>query len=50
MRRGKAEESERVEERCGKRDTQRRALTETPGSVCRFGGVPGELSADAAAA
>jgi hypothetical protein len=50
MRRSKAEESERVEERCWKRDTQRRALTETPGSVCRFGGVPGKLSAYAAAA
>ena len=50
MRRGQAEESERVEERCGQGETQRRALTETPGAVCRFSGVPGELSADAAAA
>jgi hypothetical protein len=50
MWRGKAEESARVEERCRKCETQRRALTETPGSVCRFGRVPGELSADAAVA
>ena len=50
MRRGQAAESERVEERCWKGETQRRALTETPGAVCRFGGVPGEGSAYAAAA
>jgi hypothetical protein len=49
-RRGQAEESARVEARGWKRDTQRRALTETSGSVCRLGGVPGTRSADAAAA
>jgi hypothetical protein len=49
-RRGQAEESARVEARGWKRDPQRRALTETPGSVCRCGGVPGKRSADAAAA
>ncbi len=50
LRRGQAAASARVEARGGTRETQRRALPETPGSVGRGGGVPGERSADAAAA